>query len=49
MRLFGFRDGKIWTDVCYRELWRVLCNGRFLWLVSGKKSFPARPHRSVAV
>ena len=49
MRLFGFRDGKIWTDVRRRELWRVLCNGRYLRLVSGEKSLSARPHRSVAV
>lgn len=49
MRLFGFRDGKIWTDVRRRELWRMLCHGRFLRLVSGEKSLSARPHRSVAV
>ena len=38
MRLFGFRDGEIWTDERYRKLWRMLCHGRFLRLVSGEKS-----------
>ena len=39
MRLYCFKDGKIWTGERYREFWRMLCHGRFLRLVSGEKSF----------